>query len=117
MKNNLIVIWLDYDENIDSYDYEKSSCGTNKSNCLSAATVNQAFASDVIIQGNFEKEEVQNLVELINSGSLSTKLVEISSKTVPASLGQESLSKTFIVGIVGIVEIMLLMIVLYKFSG
>ncbi len=51
------------------------------------------FASDVIIQGNFTEEEVQNLVDLINSGSLPTKLTELSSKTVGASFGDATLQK------------------------
>ena len=85
--NNLIVIWLDYNELTDSYAEESSLCGTSGSNCLSAATVSQGFASDVIIQGDFTTEEVQNLVDLINSGSLPSKLTEISSNTVGASFG------------------------------
>ena len=49
---NMIVIWLDYDEEEDSYASEGAMCGTDESNCLSAATVSQGFASDVIIQGS-----------------------------------------------------------------
>ena len=45
---NMIVIWLDYNELTDSYEKEGSKCGTSESNCLSAATVSQGFASDVI---------------------------------------------------------------------
>ena len=70
-ENNLIVIWLDYDEETDSYSNEKNNCGSlSNSHCLSAATVSQGFASDVIISGNFTYEEVNNLVDLINSGAL-----------------------------------------------
>lgn len=79
MTNNVIVIWLDYDETKDSYYKEKENCGSlSNSRCLSAARVDSAFSSDVIIQGNFTTEEVKSLVELINSGSLPTKLNEIS---------------------------------------
>ena len=56
---NYIVIWLDYNDLTDSYSREGSACGTNESNCLSAATVSQGFASDVIIQGSFTQEEVR----------------------------------------------------------
>ncbi len=94
------------------------TCGDLKnSNCLSNATVPQGFASDVIIQGNFTKEDAEELVDLINSGSMPTKLTEISSKTVSASFGENSLEKTFVAGVVGITLIILLLILLYRVSG
>ena len=141
MENNLIVIWLDYEdtyklENLGKgYGYYTTEPVTNEdgtesqtqilhmcgnlqnSNCLSVAGVSQGFASDVIIQGNFEAEEAQSLVDLINSGSMPTKLTEISSKTVTASFGENSLEKTFSAGVLGLALIALLLIVLYRFSG
>ena len=117
MSDNVIVIWLDYDDSKDSYSSEASSCGTSDSHCLSAARVSQAFASDVIIQGDFTEEEVENLVDLINSGSLPTKLTELSSKTVGASFGDATLQKTLMSGIIGIALIIFLLLVLYHFCG
>ena len=117
MSDNVIVIWLDYDDSKDSYSSEASSCGTSDSHCLSAARVSQAFASDVIIQGDFTEEEVENLVDLINSGSLPTKLTELSSKTVGASFGDATLQKTLMAGIIGIALIIFLLLVLYHFCG
>lgn len=116
-KNNSIVIWLDYNKEEDSYSNEGSSCGTEESNCLSAATVSEGFASNVIIQGNFTEEEVENLVDLINSGSLPSKLTEISSKTVGASFGDETLSKTLVAGIIGISLIVIILLIVYRFAG
>ena len=115
--NNMIVIWLDYNDLTDSYEKEGDICGTNESNCLSAATVSQGFASDVIIQGNFTKEEVSNLVDLINSGSLPSKLTEISSNTVGASFGDQTLSTTLKAGILAIIGIVLILILVYHFAG
>ena len=115
--SNYIVIWLDYNALRDSYEKEKGKCGTNESNCLSAATVSQGFASDVIIQGSFTKEEVSNLVDLINSGSLPSKLTEISSNTVGASFGEKTLSTTLTAGIIAIVAIALILILIYHFAG
>ena len=118
MTNNVIVIWLDYDENNDSYFKEKDKCGSlSTSRCLSAARVEQAFSSDVIIQGNFTQEEAKSLVELINSGSLPTKLTEISSRTVEATYGETSLNKTLTAGIIGIILVVITLVVLYHFSG
>lgn len=117
--DKMLVIWLDFDEGNDSYSKTLNGriCGTESSNCLSAATVSQGFSGDVIIQGNFTTSEVNSLVELINSGSLPTKLTEISSKTVAASFGDSSLTKTCIAGIIGISLIILFMIVIYHFAG
>lgn len=130
MDNNIMVIWLDFDENNDSYrkellnrdKYDKGTkefggCGSSNSHCLSAATVDRAFASDVIIQGNFDKQEAETLVELINSGALPTNLEEISSRTVEASFGATSLEKTLFAGVIGIAIVIVLMIVIYRFSG
>lgn len=124
MTNNIMVIWLDYNESTDSYKKElkkaennNGGCGTSESHCLSAARVDRAFASDVIIQGNFSKEEATSLVELINSGALPTNLKEISSRTVEASFGEEALNKTLTAGVIGIIIVIMIMIVIYRFSG
>ena len=124
--NPYMAIWLDFEEGSDSYykyddegniiNHEK--CGDlENSHCLSYASVKQGFASDVVIQGNFTKEEVTSLAELIKSGSMPTKLTEISSRTVTATFGENSLNKTFIASIIGIGLIMLLLIILYRVSG
>ncbi len=117
MQDNRIVIWLDYDPDKDSFSNEQGNCGKDNSSCLSAATVSQGFASDVIIEGSFTSEEVTNLVDLINSGSMPTKLTEISSRTVDASFGEGSLFVTLTAGVIGIALIMLTMILIYKVAG
>ena len=118
MDNNMIVIWLDFEEGIDSYSKEKNTCGSlSNSHCLSAASVSKGFSSDVIIQGNFTEEEAKSLVELINSGALPTKLEEISSRTVEASFGASSLNKTLTAGLIGICIVIFIMVSVYRFSG
>ena len=117
--DRLIVIWLDYDSSTDSY--KTASCGNFESlvdaKCLSAATVSQGFSSNVIIQGNFTEEQVQNLVDLINSGSNNVKFKEISSQTVASAFGENSLDKTKIAGVIGIALIIAFMIFVYNFNG
>lgn len=114
---NLIVIWLDFEEGVDSYSKETTCNALGNSHCISAATVSSAFSSDVIIQGNFTKEEVTTLVELINSGSLPTKLNELQSTVIGAKFGSDSLNKTVIAGLIGIALVMLFLIIMYRFSG
>lgn len=116
--DNRIVIWLDFDPMKDSFATQQNNCGSlNQSRCLSVASVSQGFASDVIIQGNFEEKEVKTLVELINSGSLPTKLEEVSSKTVAASFGENSMTETVTAGVIGIICIIVFMIAIYHFAG
>ena len=122
MTNNVIIIWLDFKEGIDSYNGGKTDCSSltansNGSICLSAASVNQGFASNVIISGNFTSEDASGLVELINSGALPTKLNELSSRTVEASFGENSLNKTLFAGLIGICIVALIMVLVYRFSG
>ena len=114
---NLIVIWYNFEQGVNSYSKEGTSCGSDNSDCLSAATVNEGFASDVIITGNFTKEEAESLATSINAGSISTKLTELSSSNVNASYGKGVLEKTLIAGIIGMILIILLMTIFYKFAG
>lgn len=115
-EDQTMVIWLDFEEK-NSFQKERLLCGSSESNCLSAAIVSEGFSSDVIIQGNFTEKEVKELVELINSGSLPTQLEEISSKTVGAQFGENSLNKTFTAGVIGISLIMIFMTIIYHFAG
>ncbi len=112
--SNTITIWLDYEEG-DSF--ATSKCGEDSTKCISAATVSEAFSGNVIIQGNFSVEEAQTLVDLINSGSLPTKLNEISTKTVDASFGAGTLKTVGIAGIITLIIITLIMVFTYRLSG
>ena len=114
-----LVIWLDFDETTDSFNNEKMICGTGgKSRCISYATINDELTTDkVSLTGHFTKEEATDLAELINSGSLPTKLTELSSQTVDATFGSDALDKTFLAGLIGVIVIMLILILVYNFSG
>lgn len=114
---NIMVIWYNFEAGVNSYDKDSETCGSEDSMCLSAATVSQGFSSDVIITGNFDKEEAEALATSINAGSISTKLTEISSQNVNASYGAGVLSKTFVAGVIGMVLVILFMTLLYKFAG
>lgn len=114
---NVMVIWYNFEKGVNSYSKDGETCGDEGSVCLSAATVSQGFSSDVIITGNFEKEEAESLATSINAGSISTKLSEISSQNVNASYGEGVLTKTFTAGVIGMVLVILFMTILYKFSG
>lgn len=118
--NNMIVIWLDYNEELDSYENEKLTCGKDSNmKCISAASVKEGLdGGSVVIQGNFTKEEAQTLVDLINSGSLPTKLSEEATpKSVSPSFGAETITKTGIAGIITFILISLILALKYRISG
>lgn len=116
---DVMVIWLDYDEEVDTFKKEQQKCGTlGDSRCISYASIIDELTTDTVtLSGNFTQEEAQNLADLINSGSLPTKLVELSSKTVDASFGKDALQNTFIAGVVAVALICLCLIFIYHFSG
>lgn len=114
---NIMVIWYNFETGVNSYAKDEETCGDEGSVCLSAATVSQGFSSDVIITGNFEKEDAERLATSINAGSISTKLKEISSQNVNASYGAGVLQKTLVAGLIGMLLVIIFMSVLYKFSG
>ena len=117
-EDNKMVTWLDFDPMVDSYAKDKDTCNTEMSSkCLSAASVNEGLSGNVFIEGSFTTEEATSLSELINSGSMPTKLTEISSRTVDASFGVDSLNKTLIAGAIGILLIMVVITIIYRLSG
>ena len=115
-----MVVWLDFDEKNDSYEEQKNICGS-KGNMkfISAKYVNQGLNSNnVVIEGSFTQDEAKTLVDLIISGSLPTKLIEESTpKSVSPSLGEETITKTGIAGLITLSIICLILILNYKFSG
>ena len=118
--NNLMVIWLDFEEGTDSYEKAKDECGKEGNmKCISAAYVHEALGSSTVsISGNFTQTDANNLAELINSGSLPTKLVEEATpRSVSPSFGSETITKTGIAGLITFVLISLILIFKYRFSG
>jgi preprotein translocase subunit SecD len=111
---NLLVIWLDYEEG-DSFQEEVQKA-TPK--FLSAPRVSEVLnTKNVVIQGDFTVEEATNLANLLNAGSLPVKLKEIYSTSVGAQFGEKALEKTVFAGIIGIVLIFLYMLFYYRFPG
>ena len=113
-EDKLITIWLDFEEG-DTFSSE--TCGRGNTKCISYATVEEGFSSNVVIKGNFTTEEASELIDFINSGSLPTKLTEISTKTVDASFGENTLNIIAIAGLITLGLITIIMIFFYRVSG
>ncbi|WP_128896009.1 protein translocase subunit SecD [Longirhabdus pacifica] len=85
---------------------------------ISAPNVSNGIAGgDAMISGSYTLDEVKDLVSIINSGALPVKLNEKYTQSVDATLGEESLEKTAIAGIVGSVIIFVFMIIYYRIPG
>lgn len=112
---NLMVAWLDFDEEHDSYAKESKK---EKPAYISAATVSQQINStSAVISGNFDKKEAQELADLINSGSLPVKMTEIYTNAVTADYGMDAFTNTMLAGGIGVALIMLFMIFYYRLPG
>lgn len=85
---------------------------------LSAPTVENAITDGTaIISGNFNITQVKELVTRLNSGALPVPIKLISQQNVGATLGKDSIQKSFIAGILGLLLIALFMISYYRFPG
>ena len=69
------------------------------------------------ITGSFTKEQAIDLALKLNAGSLPTKVVILEERTVGATLGQDSIEKSLIAGVVGIACVMVFMLVIYGVPG
>lgn len=112
--DKLMVTWLDFQ---DGQSYREESQKKEPA-FISAATVKEGLNSDtVIISGNFTQDEAQELVDLLNSGSLNFRMVEVYSNVVSPQLGEGAFDSTMFAGMVGIAGIMIFLLLLYRFSG
>ncbi|MCJ8006943.1 protein translocase subunit SecDF [Lederbergia wuyishanensis] len=113
--NNQLVIWLDFEEGVDSY---KDAVAKGNPKMLSAPNVNEVFnTTEVTIEGNFTQKEAENLANLLNAGALPVKLTEVYSTSVGAQFGEQALNKTIQAGLLGIAIIFIFMIAYYRFPG
>lgn len=113
--NNLLIIWLDFEEDVDSFVEE---IGKPDPKFLSAPKVDTVFnQNSVSITGSFTVEEATTLANLLNAGALPVELDEVYSTSVGAQFGEQALDKTIFAGIIGIVFIFIFMIAYYRFPG
>lgn len=112
--SNLMVTWLDFDPEKDSYSAESQK---ENPKYVSSATVSSGIKGDAVINGNFTKEEARQMSELINSGSLPFQMSEMYSNAVTADYGENAFTATIFAGGVGVAFVMLFMILFYRLPG
>lgn len=113
--DNVLVIWLDFEEGVDSYAAEVMK---EKPKFTSAPRVSQRISSDSVeISGAFTVDETKNLSGILNAGALPVKLVEIYSTSVGAQFGEQALNSTILASIIGVAAIFIFMIFYYRLPG
>lgn len=113
--SNVLVIWLDFEEGVDSYAAEMTKA---EPKFVSAPRVSQRINSpSVEISGAFSVEETQNLAGILNAGALPVSLEEIYSTSVGAQFGAEALDQTILAAAIGIGLVLLFMAVYYRLPG
>ncbi|MFC1711499.1 protein translocase subunit SecD [Patescibacteria group bacterium] len=85
---------------------------------LTAPRVNEAITSgDAVISGSFTVDEAKKLAIQLNAGALPVPLKVVEQRTIGATLGEESVSKSVKAGLIGLLIVILFMILSYGFLG
>jgi preprotein translocase subunit SecD len=85
---------------------------------ISSPSINSAITGgNGIIQGRFTIEEANNLAINLRYGSLPVALHIAESRTVGATLGEDSVRKSVIAGAIGLATVALFMILYYRLPG
>jgi len=85
---------------------------------ISAPVIQSPITSgEGVITGNFTPEEAQTLAVQLRSGALPIPIKVVQSRTVGATLGEESIRKSTQAGIIGMVVVILFMAFNYRMPG
>lgn len=83
---------------------------------ISAPTVQAVIKERGVITG-LNLDEARTLAIQLNSGSLDVPLTVVERRDIGATLGEDSLRKSLMAGIIGAAMVVLFMIAYYRFSG
>ncbi|TKD72330.1 protein translocase subunit SecD [Pseudalkalibacillus hwajinpoensis] len=109
-----LVLWLDY-VNGDSY---KEATLKIDSKIIYEGMVKQTWSSSgMSLSSDFSKKEAEIVAKALTTGDLPAPLIEISSQSVSAKLGEKSLNQTLISGIIAIFLVFSYMVWRYRFLG
>jgi len=85
---------------------------------ISTPTVNEEITGgQAVINGDFTVQEAKQLAQRLNAGALPVPITLISQQNVGASLGQESVQRSLVAGLIGLMMVALYMLVVYRFPG
>ena len=84
---------------------------------LSAPTINAAIRDQGVITGQFTKAEAESLGIQMQYGALPVPLKVADIRTIGATLGQDSIQRSLIAGLIGVLAVMVFMIAMYRVPG
>ena len=82
-----------------------------------ATVSNPITDGKAVLQGNFTAAEAKKTAQLINAGALPVPITLVEQRTVGATLGQESVSKSLLAGGIGLLVVALFMLLYYRLAG
>ncbi len=85
---------------------------------LSAPTVQDKItAGEAVITGQFSIQEVKEIVSLLNAGALDVPIKLVEQRTVGATLGEDSVKRSLVAGLVGLILVVIFMLINYRVAG
>ncbi len=85
---------------------------------ISVPRVNEKITGgQAVISGDFSVAEAKTLAQRLNAGALPVPINLLSQKTIGATLGSDSLNKSLVAGLVGLIAVGLFMILYYRLPG
>ena len=85
--------------------------------CKMAPVIRSAIPGNGIIEGNMTAEEASDLKLLLNAGALPVPLEIVENRTVSATLGRDSITRSLNAAYIGLGAVMLFMILYYRLPG
>ncbi|HEX4322940.1 MAG TPA: protein translocase subunit SecD [Acidobacteriaceae bacterium] len=104
------------------YDYTSSHIGSYMAIVLGAHVKNVAVIKGAIrdqgqIEGQFSKQQIDDLSLTLRTGALPASITYIEERTVGASLGADSIKQGVTAAVAGMLAVMIFMLIYYRGSG
>lgn len=114
-----MVIWLDFEEGVDSYEDSRSKEMSGEDPAyISAPIVRDTLrTSGSISSPTWTYQEASELASLLNAGALPVDLTELTARGVGASLGAQAMEYTVTAAYIGGILVLLYMIAYYRLPG
>ncbi len=84
---------------------------------LATPVINAGIRDVGVISGSFTEEEARNLAIQMRYGALPVPLTVVDVRTIGATLGQNSVTRSLVAGQVGLLMVLVFMLVLYRLPG